>query len=464
MRTDIRGLQLSTDQDAAASGFDTAIAIFLTDRTGLARQAEAVQQADPDFGLGHCLGGICALLAFDRRHLPAAATALRRATATAAGATGREQAHVAALAAWVGGDLGGAIRCWNAILADHPRDVLAFRLAHFANFRLGRPQEMLASARRVLPYWDETVPGFPAILACQSFAEEEAGNLLLAEPVGRRAVELDPGDLWAAHAVAHVLYMQGRRREGIDWITRQAPHWEGANNLAHHLWWHCALFHLEQGRFDTVLELYDTRFRNLESPLTRAVPDLYTDVQNAASMLFRLERLGVCVGARWDELADKAEARIGDCLSAFTLPHWMMALAAAGRATAGERMLAALRTQGEEDGGAAALLLEVALPVCTAVRAHRDGAYAACVAALRPVLGAMHRLGGSHAQQDVLDQLFLDAAFRGGLEEDVGLALERLAGRRAVPAARWIGYREAAARFALDGPVVPDAGPRSGGR
>ena len=338
---------------------------------------------------------------------------------------------------------------WDSILADHPRDALAFRLAHFGNFRLGRPQDMLASARRVLPHWDETVPGFPAILACLCFAEEEAGNLLGAEFGGRRAVELDPGDLWAAHGVAHVLEMQGRRREGIDWLTALAPHWEGANNLVHHLWWHASLFHLEQGRFDTVLELYDTRIRNLDSPLTRAMPDLYTDVQNAASLLFRLERLGVGVGARWQELADKAEVCAGDCLSAFTLPHWMMALAATGRAAAADRMLADLRQQGEGGGAWAALVREVALPVCAAVRAHRSGAHADCVAGLRPVLGAMHRLGGSHAQQDVLHQLFLDAALRARQGEDVRLALERLEGRRALPASRWIGYREAAERFPL---------------
>ena len=98
----------------------------------------------------------------------------------------------------------------------------------------------------------------------------------------------------------------------------------------HHLWWHRGLYHFERREFAEVLALYDRRFRDLASPLTQAQPDLYIDVQNAASMLFRLERQGVDVGDRWVELADKAEARIGDCLSAFTLPHWMMALAAAG--------------------------------------------------------------------------------------------------------------------------------------
>ncbi len=103
------------------------------------------------------------------------------------------------------------------------------------------------------------------------------------------------------------------------------------------------MFHLEQREFGVVLDLYDERFRNLTSPLTQMQPDLYIDVQNAASMLFRLERQGVDVGDRWIEIADKAEQRIGDCLSAFTQPHWMMGLAATKRDGASRRMLDAMR-------------------------------------------------------------------------------------------------------------------------
>jgi hypothetical protein len=70
------------------------------------------------------------------------------------------------------------------------------------------------------------------------------------------------------------------------------------------------------------------------------------------------------------------------------------------------------------------------------------------VAALRPALGGLHRLGGSHAQQDVLEQLFLDAAMKAGLEADARLLLERVAGRHPVPPARRIGYAEAARALA----------------
>uniref|UniRef100_UPI002FDC5037 hypothetical protein n=1 Tax=Falsiroseomonas oryzae TaxID=2766473 RepID=UPI002FDC5037 len=59
-------------------------------------------------------------------------------------------------------------------------------------------------------------------------------------------------------------------------------------------------------------------------------------------------------------------------------------------------------------------------------------------------LGGLHRLGGSHAQQDVLEQLFLDAAMQAGLHGDARLLLERVAGRHPVPPERRIGYAAAA--------------------
>jgi hypothetical protein len=239
--------------------------------------------------------------------------------------------------------------------------------------------------------------------------------------------------------------MQGRRGEGIAWLDGLEKHWDGGSNLLHHLWWHRAMFHLERREFDTVLALYDRNYRNLDSALTRAMPDLYIDVQNAISMLFRLQRHGVDVGDRWTELADKAEARIGDCLSAFTLPHWMMALTAAGRFQSAARMLDGMREYcATQDGTVMPIVRDAALPVCEGVLAHARGDHATAVAAMRPALGVMYRMGGSHAQQDVLEQLFLDAAMKGGLAEDARMLLERVAGRHPVPPERRIGYAEAA--------------------
>ena len=354
------------------------------------------------------------------------------------------------LTAWSEGELDRAIAIWDSILRAHPHDVVAFRLAHFVNFWLGRPLDMVASVERVIPAWSQDIPGYSMILACRCFAQEEAGNYLGAEPAGRRAIELDPGDLWAAHAVGHVMEMQGRRSEGIEWLTALAPNWEGSHNLQHHLWWHLALFKLEQGEFAEVLELYDTRFRDLAAPLTVASPDVYIDVQNAAATLFRLHRLGVDVGDRWEELADKAEARIGDCVSAFTLPHWMMALTATGRTVAAERMVEAMRSYASGRGTVPPIVRDYVLPIARAQLAHAAGRHAEAVELMRPAIGGMYRLGGSHAQQDVLEQLFVDAALKAGSTADVRLALERVTGRRAIPPERFAGWREAATRAAVE--------------
>jgi hypothetical protein len=166
-------------------------------------------------------------------------------------------------------------------------------------------------------------------------------------------------------------------------------------------------------------------------------------------MLFRLERQGVDVGTRWDEVADKAETRIGDCLSAFTLPHWMMALAATRRFEAAGRMIEGMRTfatHGERT--LAPLVRDYALPISEAVVARAKGDYADACALMRPAIEGMYRLGGSHAQQDVLEQVFLDCAVAAESEEDARRLLARVKSRHPVAPEQRIGYAEAARRVA----------------
>jgi tetratricopeptide (TPR) repeat protein len=442
MPTDAQGLALTAASDAAAAAHDDVVQGYLRYRADAGLRLKALLDLDPEMPMAQVLKGAFAMLAYNAALAPRAAAAATAAARLAG--NDRERTHAAALAMWAAGDLDGALGAWEAIMAAHPHDILAFRLHHFSAFWLGRAGLMLRAVEGVAPRWSAAIPGYGSILACRCFAQEECGNYQVAEEAGRAAVALDPADLWATHGVAHIMEMQGRRGEGIAWLKGLEPHWDGGSNLLHHLWWHRAMFHIERREHAEVLALYDRGFRNLDSPLTQAMPDLYIDVQNAASMLFRLRRQGVEVGDRWVELADKAEARIGDCLSTFTLPHWMMALAATGRFQAAARMLDAMRDAARQPGTLAPILRDAAIPVCEAVLAHARGDHAGAVAAMRPAIGVMHRMGGSHAQQDVLEQLFLDAALAAGAEEDARLLLERVAGRHPVPPERRAGYAEAA--------------------
>ena len=444
---DFHNLPITTDSDVAAEAFNRTIASYLKYRIDTPDHLKATLEADPKFALAHCCRGYFTLLTYKQANVAAAKQAHQAASEALQGASPREHAHVTALGNWIAGDLDRTIAIWEEILADHPTDVLAMRLAHFNNFWLGRPEAMRKAIERIKRHWGASLPGYGTLLACSAFAHEECGDYETAERHGRAAVEIDAADVWATHAVAHVFEMQGRRDEGIAWLGQLEPNWTSTHNIVHHLWWHRALLHLEQSEIDAVLDLYDRHFRNLAAPLVVAQPDLYIDIQNAASMLFRLERHGVDVGDRWTEIAEKAEARIGDCLSVFTLPHWLMALAAAGRDAAANRMLDAMRSYGNTGATTARIVRDIAVPICEAVLAHRRADYERAIERMRPVLPSMHALGGSHAQQDVLEQLFLDAAIKGNRPDDVRILLRRAGACHPVPPARRIGYAEAAERF-----------------
>ncbi len=172
---------------------------------------------------------------------------------------------------------------------------------------------------------------------------------------------------------------------------------------------------LDLGQHDAVLASYDANIRNLNAPLTLAAPDQFNDLQNATALLWRLEQLGLDVGARWEELADKAEARIGDSAYLLLPPHLMLALAATGREEASARFLAALREQADDPRRwDAAAIRDVVLPVCEAGQAHRRGQHAQVVTLLQPRLDRIRLLGGSNAQRDLFRQILIELGHESG--------------------------------------------------
>lgn len=408
MFTDIRGLDLTTTSDAAATHFDEAIKNYFEHRLKAGESVKAIIAADPGFALAHCLHGYFFMLFGTRAVYGKARAALAAAEAHAAGITAREAAHLAALRTWLTGDMARTCALWEEILLAHPRDILALRLQHFAYFWMGRSRELRDAPGRVLHAWDESVPGYAALLGMLAFGHEECGDTATAERLGRRAVDMDREDLWALHAVAHVLEMQGRLGEGIAWLDRPADAWDDRNPFRGHLWWHLALFHLERGAYDEALALYDRSIRADKS-------DFYLDIQNCAALLARLEYQDIGVGDRWHELADHVETRLDDHVLAFTDAHAMMTLAATGRTETAARLIDSLRTFAAMPGNTAAATMEpVTIPICQAILAYAQDDYGRAVDLLLPRRDDFIRLGASHAQRDVFTQLLIQAARRGG--------------------------------------------------
>ncbi len=290
--------------------------------------------------------------------------------------------------AWHRGSLDESFRIWGQILDDAPTDLLAFRISDTIWFRHGQTQPILEQADRVAPRWSADLPGYDCAQTIWAFAHEEVGDTKAAERAIDAALERDPTNYFAHHVKAHIMDTDCRAREGSDWLGSQVPHWSLGNNLIHHLWWHRALLRLDLGEVDAVMASYDQDIRNFDDPMTKATPDHYVDLQNAAALLWRLEQIGLDVGDRWQELADKAEARIGEAGHLLMVPHLMLALVATGRDAAAARFVAALRELAADPSvWTAPAIADVVIPVCEAAQAHRRGDYARVVDLLAPRQG-----------------------------------------------------------------------------
>jgi len=445
MIADERGLPLSTDSTEAASLFDRAVEHYLKFHADTPALIGRMLAADPQFVVGHCFKGYLLLSASNPAFRAEIAATLATAEAGAAAATEREQQHVAAFAAWAGGALDRSFGIWQQLLDAYPTDLLAARICDTSWFRHGQTAKILEQADRLAPRWSTELPGYDLFRTIWAFAHEEAGDTGSAERAVDDAIERDPTNYFAHHVKAHVMEMECRPREGRDWLDAQAEHWSLGNQLIHHLWWHRALMELELGEIDAVLESYDRNIRNLDAPMVKATPDHFIDLQNAPAILWRLEQMGVDVGDRWRELADKAEARIGHVGHPLLVPHLMMALAATGRREAADRFLAALRElSADTSSWNAPAIVDVYLPVCEAALAHRQGDYARVVELLASRREQIRLLGGSNAQRDLFLQMLIDAAMKTGRRDIVGQVIAHETETRALPPAERAGYIAAA--------------------
>lgn len=444
---DAQGMPLVAVDADAVSAYDNCVVAYMGARANTRALVDALLTNDPGCVLGHCLDGYLRLLAIKGSIVPLASDALSRARAALpANAPRRESLHVAALDAWTRGELREAVSRLDQLLDEFPRDPVALKVSQFLLSYLGDSARMLATVARVAHEWDAGVPGFGYVLGCHAYALEECGDYANALALGSRAIELNPGDIWAAHAVAHVREMQGHLREGIEWIGELEPHWRTCGNFTLHLRWHEALFRLEMRQHDRVFALYDAEVRPSST-------DEYLDVANAASLLWRLEQSDLDVGRRWHELAHVARTHVDDHALVFVDMHYLMALAAADDHAGVERFMASSERLVRERSDTEALVMQsVGLPLARAIVAHRQGAYDRAVQVLMPVRRRIRDVGGSHAQRDLFEQLLIDAALRAG---DWAIAQELLAERTALrPRNAW-GWRHYA--VAMDATNTRDA-------
>ena len=381
------GLEVTAASGEAARAYDDTVWEYVgfgRDPGGKLKQA---LQLDPQMPMGLCLQGYF----FHLMGLPALARKAKdiRITPT----TSREKSHVAALVAWGEGELERVCEILEGVLKEHPRDILALKVSNYLYFYMGNAAAVRDGPARVLPKWGEGAPGYAHVLALHAFGLEESGDYAAAERAGRHATGLNPKDPWAVHSIAHVLEMQDRAAEGVQWIESLTEHWDAANFFRFHLWWHLALMHWGTDRADQALKLYDAQ---IWADGSNENISLCNDI----SMLARLELAGVDVGPRWDAVAKVVREQAGGSVLAFVDAHYALAL---GEVPA---LYGAGRT--------GRLHADFGRALCEGMVAWRARDFRHAAELLAPHRAKLVQVGGSHAQRDLFVLILLDSSLRSG--------------------------------------------------
>ncbi|MCG8695999.1 MAG: tetratricopeptide repeat protein, partial [Minwuiales bacterium] len=404
----------------AAALFDQAVEAFNIYRGDPVALVDQAIEAAPDFAMAHIFKAHLYALATEPEAAAEAATIVN--TARQLTLNEREASHIAALDHVLGGDWTAAAVALDRHNIAYPHDMVALQSGHLMDFFRANARDMRDRIARTLPKWSNDMPGYSYVLGWYAFGLEESGDYARAEEAGRTAIDLQPLDCWAHHAVAHVMEMQGRAQDGIGWMAAREPYWSGDDNFFKvHNWWHKALYHLDLGQVDEVFALYDGPIRSEKS-------EIAIDMLDASAMLWRLHLAGHDVGDRWTELAKTWDLHADGRLYSFNDWHGVMAYLGAGRNQDVDRIIAVYRDTDPAVSENTAWSVNIGLPLVEGFAAFWRGDYQAAVEKLHAGRFIANGFGGSHAQRDVIDWTLTEAALRGGLNDVAeALANERLA-------------------------------------
>jgi tetratricopeptide (TPR) repeat protein len=395
---DARGCRVSGANARAIAHFETALAASVAWRGGAEAPLALALREAPRFVMAHVMQVYLLLLSRDVRRVRQTYAVLEAAMRAQPLGTllRREQLHLEAIAAVLTDDYERAKALLSTILRLEPRDILALQTAHSFDYLTGDLARLGDRVAQVLPAWSKEMPGYHAVLSMHAFSLVECGEVASAERAARAALELNPLDARAHHAMAHVFATSGRAAEGVDWMNRHLDVWSSSTAVATHCAWHLALFQLSVGNLEATLKVYDERIRAHGKQAEVA------ELIDASALLWRAELQGARVGACWPALADAWAPHLNDAFCSFNDIHAMLALVGArqwDRARQLEQTLIAAQARDTRYGATTRTL---GLPVARALVAFGQGQYTQAITLLASLTSSMHRLGGSHAQRDVL--------------------------------------------------------------
>lgn len=380
------------------------------------RSVNVLKAADenPDSALANIYAGILWMF-LERPEAPRKSRPYSDRAQRVGGLNEREAGLLAMLEAWQLHDYARVRATATALAAANPRDLPLLKIAQYHAFNAGDAADMLRLAKKGYPSNAHLAP-MHSMLA---FAYEQSHDLDKAEASAHNALDIDTTEPWAHHALAHVHLGRGSVKEGLQILTQSAPSWKNLNSFMFtHNWWHIALFDIAQGDVAHALHVYDDRCWGVQ-------PEYSQDQIGTVSLLARLELAGMDVGERWQQLLPFLKTRSDDVIQVFLSLQYLYGLAKA-KSPLANKLLELIRLQETQAQVPldAQLWQDVGIPLAEALVAHANEQYEQSATLIASVRQQIWRIGGSHAQRDLFEQILLDARLRSGQWEAARKTLE----------------------------------------
>lgn len=425
MLQDAQGLEVTTNSPETIA----AINRYIDQTLVYGKDAVAIFQgieADPNCAIANAYAAASYLYHESAESHRQALVYLQAAKKDKDTATEREKLYISAVEAWAAGTINQAIAYLEVLAEKFPSDLVAVQMGQYHYFYRGNSEGLLRIAEKVLPANRDN----HYLCGMIAFGLEQCHRYEEAEAMGRLATQMNRNNPWAHHAVAHVMEMQGRLDEGIAWMESLCDTWEDCNSMLYtHNWWHIALYYLEKEEFEKVLSLYDTHVWGCTQK------DSSQSLIDAIQVLLRLELRGVEVGNRWHELSSHLTTRIHEHILPFQDLHYIYALAKTGQTEQVSEMLLSIQAYAKvANPSVSRAWNEVAIPAARGMAAHAQGKWERAISELGSVLPRLYTIGGSHAQRELFEQIYLDAWLRAQQNHEALKLLEkRFAARRYIP-------------------------------
>lgn len=315
-------------------------------------------------------------------------------------AEARTRAMLSAIDSWATGDLVAARNGFQAIVDAYPGDAVSVFAVHTLDFYTGDAPHMLSSIAGAIEFFAAGDPVIGYLHGLYGFSLEENGLIETAIERCQVALELNPDDVYAMHAMVHCLYETGRHEEGARYIQEYMRCRAGSTPMRIHIWWHYALFELYAENIQEVLACYRIGIRRKTS--LRSAEDL-----DAVTLLWRLALIkpSLDLSAYWQSLFLDWEPYLEESWYLFNDFHAYIAYCQVGEYARADSLLEAAQERGKE-------VSEEMVDIFLGFRSFTTGDYADASARLARSFHRSFPMGGSNAQRDVIELTGIEAAIR----------------------------------------------------